>query len=412
LYLKSPRKIDLDTETHPPVLPVPEEILRIIEQDRAGQENDGWWAEDDNESLLPATLLNFLRTLRALLMKFDQWAIEPHEIASSRLMVLEDDLHQLKHYTDSIHHSLGTPVTIQGTDFPDVWCALEFLSQSASGQDFGATVAHVQHSLFNLAQQVGEVQNGFKSIQSLVHALPAAQEQLSQLAVQLHLHEKRFTLIQPLLLSIPKLSEDIAALKTTTCVSTDPWTANFAPQPHVIPPSPSGSTPVESTVDAITRLNTIEHAIQSLEKRVVGDGIKIGRFLFQSKEDLRLWFVTNVPSNRFGLFLDAVSIFDFLAQPHLDSQENMAQLYNSQKNGFDTTYESRIISSMQNLFPNLFGKSASAGMDTALALPGFTKPEQWNNKGVTGLQLQVERELPNVDLQFRHAIASSSRLSS
>ncbi len=245
--------------------------------------------KDDNESLLPAALLDFLRTLRALLMKFDQWAIEPHEIASSRLMVLEDDLHQLKHYMDSIHHSLGTPVTLQGTDFPDVWCALEFLSQSASGQDFGATVAHVQHSLFNLAQQVGEVQNGFKSIQSLVHALPAAQEQLSQLAVQLHLHEKRFTLIQPLLLSIPKLSEDIAALKTTTCVSTDPWTANFAPQPHVIPPSPSGSTPVESTVDAITRLNTIEHAIQSLEKRVVGDGIKIGRFLFQSKEDLRLW---------------------------------------------------------------------------------------------------------------------------
>jgi hypothetical protein len=83
----------------------------------------------------------------------------------------------------------------------------------------------------------------------------------------------------------------------------------------------------------------------------------------------------------------------------------MAQLYNSQKNGFDTTYESRIISSMQNLFPNLFGKSASAGMDTAQALPGLTKPERWNNKGVTGLQLQVERELPNVDLQFRHAIA-------
>jgi hypothetical protein len=69
------------------------------------------------------------------------------------------------------------------------------------------------------------------------------------------------------------------------------------------------------------------------------------------------------------MFLDAVSIFDFLAQPHLDAQENISQLYNSQKNGFDTTYESHIVSTMQNLFPNLFGKSTSDGMDTSKALP-------------------------------------------
>jgi hypothetical protein len=62
---------------------------------------------------------------------------------------------------------------------------------------------------------------------------------------------------------------------------------------------------------------------------------------------------------------------------------------------------------MQNLFPNLFGKSSSDGMDTAQALPGLTKVEQWNNKGVTSLQLQVKRELLNVDLQFRNAISST-----
>jgi hypothetical protein len=56
---------------------------------------------------------------------------------------------------------------------------------------------------------------------------------------------------------------------------------------------------------------------------------------------------------------------------------------------------------MQNLFPNLFGNSASDGMDTSQALPGLQTVEKWNNNGVTGLLLQVEHELPNVDSQFR-----------
>jgi hypothetical protein len=62
---------------------------------------------------------------------------------------------------------------------------------------------------------------------------------------------------------------------------------------------------------------------------------------------------------------------------------------------------------MQNLFPNLFGKTSSDGLDTSRVLPGLQTTDNWNSDGVTGLQLQVERELPNVDLQFRNAIAGT-----
>jgi len=89
----------------------------------------------------------------------------------------------------------------------------------------------------------------------------------------------------------------------------------------------------------------------------------------------------------------------------MDSQDNMAHMYNSQKNGFETTYESRVISSMQNLFPNIFGKNGSDGMDTSQTLPGLKSVDKWNANGFTGLRLQVERELPNVDAQFRNVIA-------
>jgi hypothetical protein len=348
------------------------------------------------------------------LIKADQWLIEPHELASNRLVVLEDDVHQLKTYAEMLQHSVGIPVAIQGTDFSDVWCALEFISQSQGNSGDSVCLSQIKNNMAVIIQQVTALQDQFASVHPIIQAASTTQNKLSQMLLTLEKHEKRFCLIQPMLLNIGKLTQDVATLMTRTSTTTqqpvsattDPWSASFAPTPDMDPSLPPHASALVG-VDTITRLHTMENIIKSLEKRIVGDGIKIGRFLFQSKEDLQLWLAAHVPNNRFGLFLDAVSIFDFLAQPHLDNQENVAQLYNSQKNGFNTTYESRIISSMQNLFPNLFGKSSSDGMDTAQALPGLTKVEQWNNKGVTSLQLQVKRELLNVDLQFRNAISST-----
>ncbi len=46
-------------------------------------------------------------------------------------------------------------------------------------------------------------------------------------------------------------------------------------------------------------------------------------------------------------------------------------------------------------------------MDTSRTLPALQNGDKWNANGVTGLQLQVERELPNVDMQFCNAISST-----
>ncbi len=102
-----------------------------------------------------------------------------------------------------------------------------------------------------------------------------------------------------------------------------------------------------------------------------------------------------------------MSIFDFLAQSHTDDQTNMSHLYASQKNGFEMTYESTVLSSMKNLFPNLFGKGSADGMDTSKLLPALSDADKWNSNGVTGLQMQVERELPNVDEEFQNMISTT-----
>jgi hypothetical protein len=412
--LKTPKKIPL-FEGEFPAVTIPSELLEIKEQATVLPVDQYWWEEDDSTSILPSPLFSFMKLLRAFLIKYDVWLSEPFDALALRADTIEGDLHKLKQLCDTLQLSIGRSSPLEGNDFPDLWSALEFLSNGANSPS---------EDLSSLKEMISALQSNIDKVAPLPDVCGALHKRVAETEKLLATHDLRFNTIHPILLSVKDLKTrfttveqrlstiHVAPVSPTraTAASADPWLNQFGmtSQPGR-PPAPvtPDATSRPSNFDAEARLNSIEHQLKSLEKRVVGDGIRIGRFLFQSREDLRVWLLSHLPSNRFGLFLDGVSIFDFLAQTHMDSQENMAHLYNSQKNGFDTIYESKIISSMQNLFPNLFGKSGADGMDTSKTLPGLQNSEKWNSDGVTGLQLQVERELPNVDLQFRNAIAST-----
>jgi len=122
-----------------------------------------------------------------------------------------------------------------------------------------------------------------------------------------------------------------------------------------------------------------------------------------------MWCNLHLKSNRFGLFLDGVSIYEFLAQDHADATEVLTNLYNSQKNKFNNLYDSKVLASCQNLFPTIFGRASVDGMDTAKTLPGLTSPDKWDNNGVTGLRFQLSREIINVDTQLTNAIVVAFR---
>jgi hypothetical protein len=415
--LKTPRKVPLFEGEFPAVV-VPSELVDIKDQNCYLADEQYWWNEDDSTSLLPTPLFEFLKKLRSFLIKYDQWLVEPFDVMSLRFDTVEGDLHKLKHHCETLELAIGSPLSLQGSSFPDLWSAIEFASSLTTGSE----------SVGNLAQSVEELKLSFKTLNDFPAKFSDFDKKLMELGNLCATYDARFQRIHPILLSVRDLQSKFMALEASlasrqassmlpSAVSNDPWLHQFhspsaggsapigsALNPAVVSPTSSPPTLVN---DAEARLRSIEHQLKSLEKRVVGDGIRVGRFLFQSREDLRIWLATHVPTNRFGLFLDGVSVFDFLAHTHMDSQENMTHLYNSQKNGFDTIYESKVISSMQNLFPNLFGKSGADGMDTSKTLPGLQSSDKWNADGVTGLQIQVERELPNVDLQFRNAIIST-----
>jgi hypothetical protein len=418
--LKTPRKVPFFEGKFPSVV-IPTELEAIKDQARLLAEEQYWWEEDESASLLPTPLFVFLKLLRGFPITYESWLVEPLDVLTLRFDTVEGDLHKLKHHCESLQLAIGRPLTIDGDAFPDVWSALEYVTSSANSAP--ETSNQVTQTIFALQNEVSRIAKVCGDA-GMLH------DTIKELKQTCTTFDARFTHIYPFLTAIEdlrvkivKLDSAVATLLTTTAnhlprqsstpPAQDPWLANFAPIPGMSTSPPRAPTSSLYTFghgsarDSEARISSIEHQLKSLEKRVVGDGIRVGRFLFQSREDLRLWLVFHLPNNRFGLFLDGALIFDFLAQTHMDSNENMAHLYNSQKNGFETIYESKVVSSMQNLFPNLFGKSGADGMDTSRTLPGLQSSDKWNADGVTGLQLQVERELPNVDLQFRNAISAT-----
>jgi hypothetical protein len=400
LALKTPKKVQQQLGDR--LLVVPIELDDIVNQD------ESWWEEPEDEYLLPVSLLVFLRNVRGFLLRYDRWLQEPLETVARRMDTVANDLHRLKHHCDGLQKSLGRPLSLMGSDFPDVWAALEFLSADPrTVEDTG-----------NFRQAIQDLQLAVNGIIEAQSHQAENKEHLIVMETLIAMHATRFEAIHPFLVKITELGNKLMVLDAQQArvpppilQPSDPWLNQFGnPSQNTIPvvtPISSPTNAVATSSDNEARFKTLERMVDSLEKCIVGDGVRIGRFLFQSQEDLRVWLVSHVPNNRFRLFLDGVSIFDFLAQSHVDNQDNMAHMYNSQKNGFETIYESRVISSMQNLFPNLFGKSGSDGMDTSKTLPAVQNGDKWNSKGVTGLQLQVERELPNVDMQFRNSISAT-----
>jgi hypothetical protein len=385
--LKTPKKVPL-FEGEFPAVTVPSELLDIKEQSRFLSENQYWWEEDDATSILPTPLFNFMKLLHSFLIKYDSWLVEPLDVLTLRADTIKGDLHKLKLNCDTLQLAIGRSLSLQGHDFPDIWSALEFVTTNS----FGPNV-----DLEGIQQNISTLQASLSRLSCLpgtCDELLLKVESLEKLGAK---HDSRFNTIHPILLAVKELTTNFHCLEwrvssdhvippsPSQSFPQDPWSLHLTQAANGIPPGhPQGLIPgmqavpvspdaglTQSKIDADARLRSIEHQLKSLEKRVVGDGIQIGRFLFQSHEDLRIWLATHVPTNRFGQFLDGVSIFDFLAQSHMDSQENMAHLYNSQKNGFDTIYKSKVISSMQNLFPNLFGKTSANGMDTSRTLPGL-----------------------------------------
>jgi len=381
--------------------------IRRIEQGPLAIDGTTWASVLDIAGI-PDDLIHFLTATRDFMLDYDSWWRSPFVDLKQLLSSVQTDLHTLKTTCENLSLNLGSTTEIDEMHFPDAWTAISYAASSfASSPELSSVTDHLsRHDL--------EIQH----ILQMCVAIQTLQTEMTSVAETIGKFDQRFNAIQPLFqtisnlhASVIKLQSDVASNPTTLRRSPTGFAprgspTSFAPRAsQFIPITPSAS----SDSDTSLKLNTIDERLRRLETRIVGDGVTIGPYVFQTLDDVRLWCGTHLKSNRFGLFLDGVSIYEFLAQDHADASEVLTNLYNSQKNKFSNLYDSKVLASCQNLFPTLFGRSSADGLDTSKTLPGLTTPDKWDNNGVTGLRFQLARELINVDTQMSNAIAVAFR---
>lgn len=123
------------------------------------------------------------------------------------------------------------------------------------------------------------------------------------------------------------------------------------------------------------QLRDVTGQLKILQQRILGSGVQIGSRVFQSFDDVKVWIKSQLPSRRYGLFVDAVSLLDFISASHYsDVDKTFTAFHNQQKTGFVSMYEARVAVSTQNLFPTVFGRTNSLGLDDSKFLPALPSP--------------------------------------
>lgn len=263
---------------------MPYELSKIVDQAELLTPDQYWWDEDDDASLLPSSLTAFLRDLHVVLLKYDQWLLQPHDIASNRFNRIEEDIHNIRQYCEELLSKVGKPIILHDVEFPDLWCAIDYVVSNL-GEDYRAPSIPID------SPALVEAVEDLKALKNIVQDLQASRATLDAI---LSTHASRFNFIQPILLSVSQITAQLSTignrltevehhntqqsgigpgLSVPSChAANDPWTHNFAPMPDRST-SPALAIPNN---DSEARLKSLEHLVKSLKKRVVGDGIRIG----------------------------------------------------------------------------------------------------------------------------------------
>ena len=185
-----------------------------------------------------------------------------------------------------------------------------------------------------------------------VQEFKAMKDQLTQINSLVNEHEKRFSILFPIIREFKRgpnaaqsnTSLELNALQTRIeslqqkvyKLEQEAWSQFASPTnsdnyPQLTIPTPVVQVP--SNVEA--SIMDLKHQVKVLQHRIVGGGVQIGNKVFQSIEDVQIWVKAELPSRRYGLFVDAVSILDFFSfLGHIDAESQVSTLHNANKAGF------------------------------------------------------------------------------
>ena len=349
--------------------------------------------QDETVAHVVATMNDRFRSIKA------KWSTAFGEIEAGYLVVI-NDIKQLQKHLVSVKSSLGSHDSATS-----VWDQLGVLSSqvAASAAESHAFMLTTADTLEKVTVQCEHLSSSlqFFENEAMINT-SATSDCLNQVDSKLAACEQRLARLLPILQNLakqhhpaappePLLREEIQDMQQRM----DRMSSQLASRPTL-----------GSSADLVTQVISLQAQVKLLQQRIVGDGVQIGSKVFQSFDDLRAWVPLKLPNRRYGLFVDAVSLLDFFTSVgHVDAEQTFTSFYSQKKTGFASMYEARVAASVQNLFPMVFGKSDSSGLDTSDRLPALNDPNKWDN-GATGLKYQILRGMSDVEYQIESAIDS------
>jgi hypothetical protein len=293
-------------------------------------------AEDDDifellasshSSELVSILQDFQSRFVNLKTKWSQTFLEvdsSHSIVVKDLKMLCDRMRELKIKVNTLTSAFSSKEFHMSTQFAAISSEIRQLEESClSSSSQVQLIQQEQRTLsatFQSSQEEQEMQ-----LQTLHSSLSTLETKFSTVDRYLKEFEKRFAIIFPILREVRQLkinteSTHMEPLHKQLRDLTDKVESieQMAWQQVTQVPSP---TSVTHSVTVDVDLKDIKHQMKILQHRIVGGGVKIGLKVFQSFEDVQVWVKAELPTRRYGLFVDAVSILDFFScLGHIDAE--------------------------------------------------------------------------------------------
>ena len=67
-----------------------------------------------------------------------------------------DDLHQLRSYCEDLSSKMGRSMLIQGQEFPDIWCGIDFLTTLVLDKTPSAGLAELRNIIAELQSSISD----------------------------------------------------------------------------------------------------------------------------------------------------------------------------------------------------------------------------------------------------------------
>ena len=272
--------------------------------------------EEISEEMDMADVTSFIKRFRAHFSSLkSKWARAFTEIESGYGLVVQD-LQKLQFVSQGQTEMVGSPVPIDGDTPKTVWEGLRTVHESVSS--VASAVAVQASSLDALAADQTNLMHSVLALESQADAALSLPDVVSRLTVDLRALENRVIRLLPVLNqlkrgsspatlpSAPDINQALA-LKVEAC---EQMLSSFRQTLTDLQDHPNSKSNIHSSsIDS--RLREVQVQMKQLQLKVVGKGVQIANKTFQTFDDVKVWVDTNLPNQRYGLFVDGVSIFEF-----------------------------------------------------------------------------------------------------